>query len=697
MPRPPALSLPFSAFILAIITISLFGVQNAQSAPLGLHNPTKLTDSADGVCDLADCSLREAITASNTDGVDSTVNLLADATYMLTMPGQFDDANNSGDLDILADVTINGNDATVQQTASDRVFELYPVVFGGVTINNLTITGGNEVNLNEGGGGIAQNAGSLTLNNVTVTDNDAIFHGGGIFQGGDAALTINNSTVSLNRSSGGNGGGLYKEDGVGNVEISGSTFSGNEAIEGGGMFLGKSPTNHLSDTDVTGNTAHFPSCNCAAGGGGIFVYASSGETSVTIEGGSVSDNHSEAAAGGLYSHTAQISGTVFDGNSANDYGGAIHSSGNIVDATISNNTAKWGAGLVSISSVPTVVSQTSINNNHASSDGGGVLAVTSSLTIDHSAIFNNTASDVGGGIGAGQGTTTVTNTTVDGNTAARGGGIAKAADAAINSLLGDATPQGGPGPGPLNVSFSTISDNTATTAGANIFFEPSNGPLTLSASVVAYSHTTSDCNVAIASGGANVEEGTSCGFNQTNDVTGVDPLLGTLSNNGGPTNTRALIKNSPAINRVSGALCSGTTDDQRGTARPVGGACDSGAFESAFTSTPTLTPTSEPTPSATPVVTPKVWGDNDCDDDSDGNDATAILRHSLGLPDQVGCFPAIDASVNVDGTSRRWGDMNCDGPADPLDALALLLQKVQLDAGLPVGCPHAGDQVNVLT
>jgi hypothetical protein len=57
----------------------------------------------------------------------------------------------------------------------------------------------------------------------------------------------------------------------------------------------------------------------------------------------------------------------------------------------------------------------------------------------------------------------------------------------------------------------------------------------------------------------------------------VDPKLGALANNGGTTQTMALLTGSPAINAGNNTGC--PTTDQRGIARPQGGVCDIGAFE----------------------------------------------------------------------------------------------------------------------
>jgi hypothetical protein len=56
-----------------------------------------------------------------------------------------------------------------------------------------------------------------------------------------------------------------------------------------------------------------------------------------------------------------------------------------------------------------------------------------------------------------------------------------------------------------------------------------------------------------------------------------DVLKPTLANNGGSTQTLALVKNSPAIDAADNAVCPAT--DQRGVSRPQGAACDIGAFE----------------------------------------------------------------------------------------------------------------------
>ena len=90
------------------------------------------------------------------------------------------------------------------------------------------------------------------------------------------------------------------------------------------------------------------------------------------------------------------------------------------------------------------------------------------------------------------------------------------------------------------------------------------------------------------------------------NVVGQDPLLGPLQDNGGPTQTQALLADSPAIDAGDPSGCTddlgaALTTDQRGFPRPVNGLCDMGAFE--YGTSPTATPTPTPTHTRTPTKT----------------------------------------------------------------------------------------------
>jgi hypothetical protein len=84
-----------------------------------------------------------------------------------------------------------------------------------------------------------------------------------------------------------------------------------------------------------------------------------------------------------------------------------------------------------------------------------------------------------------------------------------------------------------------------------------------------------NCSAALTSQGSNLESADECGLHAAGDQVGKEPMLGPLADNGGQTDTLALLSGSPAIDR--GTACPPT--DQRGVARPQGAACDVGAFE----------------------------------------------------------------------------------------------------------------------
>jgi len=135
-------------------------------------------------------------------------------------------------------------------------------IVGKTTINDITISGGRSPN---NAGGILNNGGAfLTLNDTTVTDNQALGtqqdtgHGGGIYNASDATLTLNRSTVSANKAvTLGSGGGISSStDLTGKTTtIRNSTISGNTAeVRGGGIYNSDGLT-AIEYSTITNNTA----------------------------------------------------------------------------------------------------------------------------------------------------------------------------------------------------------------------------------------------------------------------------------------------------------------------------------------------------------------------------------------------------------------------------------------------------------
>jgi CSLREA domain-containing protein len=241
----------------------------------------------------------------------------------------------------------------------------------------------------------------------------------------------------------------------------------------------------------------------------------------------------------------------------------------------------------------------------ASGNGGGIYA-TGGLTITNSHITGNTASSGGGIYMQSSSTLTLVGSTVAGNLAqtssgSQGGGIYGGGEALLqlaNSTIsgniardtGPNTAQGGGiyagNTASVVLANATVAGNEASTNNGGGVYLFSFGTGTFTNSIVA-DNTGGACAGAGAVAAAshhNVATDGTCTLTGPGNLQGVAALLGGLANNGGPTDTRALAANSPAVN--AGSSCA--TSDQRGFARPQGAACDIGAFEYVA---PTLTVT----------------------------------------------------------------------------------------------------------
>lgn len=234
-----------------------------------------------------------------------------------------------------------------------------------------------------------------------------------------------------------------------------------------------------------------------------------------------------------------------------DFGIAVYTNGvlNVVNSRIYDNEQ---GGLLLTQNATATVLNSAISGN--SGYGGAGISNAGYLFIVNSTISGNNASNNGGGIyNAHQlADTVLINTTVTGN-------IADASDGGgIDSEWGTTT-----------VKNSIIAGNLRD-GGA----QPS------------------DCSGSMESEGYNLIQSTSgCTItgNTTANMTGVDPMLGPLKDNGGPTVTHALLDGSPTIDAGDPAGCVDAagallTTDQRGYVRPVDGGsgnrtCDIGAFE----------------------------------------------------------------------------------------------------------------------
>ncbi len=162
----------------------------------------------------SDCSLRQAIDVANgTEGPDTIV--LPAGHYLLTVKGDEEDENQTGDLDLTnkGEVTIVGAGArttVIDATGlEDRVIDVQPAA--ALSLSKATVTGG--VIQSENGGGIRAVEAALALNQVSVRGNisSRSGRGGGVaVDNSQSAITA--SLIAENQNSG-DGGGLWTEDG----------------------------------------------------------------------------------------------------------------------------------------------------------------------------------------------------------------------------------------------------------------------------------------------------------------------------------------------------------------------------------------------------------------------------------------------------------------------------------------------------
>lgn len=254
------------------------------------------------------------------------------------------------------------------------------------------------------------------------------------------------------------------------------------------------------------------------------------------------------------------------------------------------------------------------NNVPAPSDGGGIRVTNGSLTLADSAVSGNTAGNLGGGIYNQGGTVSIVRSTVSGNTAgSSGGGIAVVGiDPTFELINGTVSGNAALGNGGGGMQFTITSDENPLMLTNGTITENTNGGLrvlnTTSVSlknvIVGNQASGPDCSGTFTSVGNNIDSDSTCNLIDPSDQPGADALLGTLQENGGQTETHALLVGSPAIDAGDDAACPAV--DQRGVSRPQGEHCDIGAYEAEEigTATPTATPTPTPSPTPTPTPTP---------------------------------------------------------------------------------------------
>ena len=394
----------------------------------------------------------------------------------------------------------------------------------------------------------------------------------------DRAFFLTNGGVTISGLTIANG----SSGGLGHVSSCPSPGSISGSPDGGAIYL-QNGSLTLQDDVITGNIA-------GGYGGGIYTQSTG---ALTLAGVTVSHNTSCAnsegprAGGGIDTYDRgplTIRGsTISDNTASNGNGGGIAE-------TESNGTTK--------------IYDTTISGNHAF-DGGGIEASAGgTFLLFGDLLSGNKASNYGGGFdNSGNDTDTFINTTIAGNSASSGGG---GIETGTNFSEGPLTAE--------TISFSTLDDNTSSSGFGNIdngagecSFASTQVPSQCGGAAV-------DDSIVIRGGGGNChpgsvvslghnvfddtsDHGTQCGATSSDIVT-ASPKVAGLADNGGQTQTEALLPGSPAVDAANVARCtsetknpSGNQVDQRGfVPRPQGARCDIGAFEA----TPDLGITASP-------------------------------------------------------------------------------------------------------
>jgi CSLREA domain-containing protein len=620
------------AFVSAALAMAL--APGAAAAATITVDVTNDEINADG-----DCALREAVQAANTNGADTTGCTDGDAgpavdTIVLLPATQYQRSiaqdgtpndNQDGDLDVLGTggpVVIQGDadaPAVLFGGATDRVVD---APTGGVTLtlDGVLVTDGvTSDSVNGDGGGIRSIGGSLVLIDSVVFDNKAELSGGGGIS--SAATTTLTRTVVSENNAGRSGGGVRSSNGPLTVtdSVIGSNRAGTDMAatgeKGGGIAATGDEvtiTNTVFDQNGVGGSS--------AAGGGLALYQASAGTK-TVSRSTFTGNEA-----------GQTGGALFANFNADSVGVTIEDTrieGN--DAGPGPNPSVFGGGIFVVRAELDVL-RTVIRDNGANSDTGGAqggglyVDDLGAATIDDSAIVANhavatPAGVAGGGISVDGGLllrrTTIAMNTLDG----AGGGddgaglYAGPTGAGVNAynvtISGNLALDPGSAGGGVHVQNASSFVNLASSTVANNFAGGAADPgdalsestagslISVRNSIVHGPAAAGVCAGTISSGGHNVAVGASCGLAGVGDLQNADPMLQPLGDNGGlaagppgdteVVQTRGLLVGSPAINHVPPAdfpnpSCHGQTlaplaTDARAFPRPVGSACEAGAYE----------------------------------------------------------------------------------------------------------------------
>jgi hypothetical protein len=233
--------------------LTVFDVTSLGDAP-DVHPGDGIAADVDG-----HATLRAAIMEANAKSGADTIRLPA-GIIELSLPGGDEQCSLSGDLDVTSDITIIGAGAdqtTIDANGLDRVFELVLDTGARLHLQDLTVTGGDTSGtIDQYGGGILNDGGSLRLDSVHLTGNYGESLGGGLLNANDGQSMIVDSAVTENRA-GYSGGGIDNHSG--SLVIQNSTVSGNHGARNSGIVgPGSLSLSHVTVVDNVAGVASDP-------------------------------------------------------------------------------------------------------------------------------------------------------------------------------------------------------------------------------------------------------------------------------------------------------------------------------------------------------------------------------------------------------------------------------------------------------
>ena len=296
-----------------------------------------------------------------------------------------------------------------------------------LTLENLTITGGNSSE-GEFGGGIYVSGGTLNMKNCKVEENiTKSYRGGGIYVRNGDTVIMDGGTISRNKVGGASaddknsGGGIYVSSSKftmrGAAIISENILADTAYRYGGNVYISSSTFEMESGTISGGNGTY---------GGGVFVSSS---CTFTMDGGTISENNAQVG-GGVYVVDSGSSFTMSGGEISNNkaegsYGGGVYVSGGgafmMKGGTISDCTAKYGGGVYVTGSENTFTMEGGTISGNTATYGGGVYGGTNNFTMNGGTISGCNATCGGGIFVRTSITITMNGGTISGNNATDGG------------------------------------------------------------------------------------------------------------------------------------------------------------------------------------------------------------------------------------------------------------------------------------